>query len=300
MTPQQGGWMTTLGNFLMPMVGQQGPSFGGQRVASSSPLQTGAFNLAGAQGMQSTRDLLNGTWMSPLRSQAENLWNRTIMPSIMNQQASMDEAGSGGTIDRLAMAGQDMSTQLAAQLAPLSLNASQIGMSNLASLLGFGGQQQQQSQNELQALQQAWYEKQPLYNPVLSQLPMLFGQQAENIASQKPGGMGYSMATSGLGSLLGTEAGAGALMTSLGLSDERLKENIRPIESVLDKVRKLRAYRYNFKDSPKERIGMIAQRIEEVFPEAVSEDENGWKRVDAYALVSIAIQAISEMAQTEG
>lgn len=215
LSPRQDTWMGQLGQFLMPMLGQAGPSYSGQRVAGLSPLQTGAFDLAGAQGMQSTRDLFNGTWMSPIRSQAENLWNRTIMPSIMNQQASMDAAGSGGTMDRLAVAGQDMSTQLAGMLAPLSLQANQIGMSGLGSLLGFGGQQQGQTQNELQALQQQWYEQQPLFNPVLSQLGLLFGQQTENIASQKPGGMGYSMLGTGVGSLLGTEAGAGAALGGL-------------------------------------------------------------------------------------
>lgn len=216
LTPDQKTWMKQLSNFLMPMVGQAGPSYTGERVAPLSGIQTGAFDLAGAQGMQSTRDLLNGTWMSPITAQAENLWNRTIMPSIMNQQASMDAAGSGGTVDRLAVAGQDLSTQLAGTLALLSLQANQIGVSNLGSLLGYGGQQQKQSQNEINAQMQKWMEQQPIYSPVMSQLPMLFGQQTENIASQQPGGFGYSALTGGLGSLLGTEAGAGGLLKGLG------------------------------------------------------------------------------------
>ena len=39
LTPAQKGWMSDIGDWLMPMIGQQGPSYPGQRVAGASPLQ---------------------------------------------------------------------------------------------------------------------------------------------------------------------------------------------------------------------------------------------------------------------
>ena len=61
-------------------------------------------------------------------------------------------------------------------------------------------------------------------------------------------------------------------------SDKRLKENIRPIENALDKVSKLSGFVYNWNelanekaqyDMDKDYVGVYAQDVEEVQPEAV-------------------------------
>ena len=65
-------------------------------------------------------------------------------------------------------------------------------------------------------------------------------------------------------------------------SDKRLKENISPIENPLEKIKKLRGVYFDWKDNLKEtvgfepdkdwaknEIGMIAQELEEVIPQAV-------------------------------
>lgn len=55
-------------------------------------------------------------------------------------------------------------------------------------------------------------------------------------------------------------------------SDKRLKENIVPVKHSIDKVRKINVYQYNMKnDSSKDpKIGVIAQEIKEIYPQAVS------------------------------
>lgn len=180
-------------------------AYSGQRVADLTPMQSDTFNMAGSLGLQNTRDLLNGTWMSPITAQAQNLWNRTIMPSVMNQQSAMDSAGSGGTMDRLAVAGQDLSTQLAGQLAPLSLQASQIGMANLGNLSTQGMLQQQQAQNQLNASQQLWNEQQPWNHPLMQYFNSTGGMN-QMTPVQQAGGMGYS-ALSGMAGGLGQGLG---------------------------------------------------------------------------------------------
>ena len=57
-------------------------------------------------------------------------------------------------------------------------------------------------------------------------------------------------------------------------SDERLKENITDIGSVLDIIQDYRCVKFNFKSNPgKEIIGFIAQDWETDFPEVVDEDD---------------------------
>ena len=66
-----------------------------------------------------------------------------------------------------------------------------------------------------------------------------------------------------------------------GYSDIKLKENVETLENSLEKVCNLRGVSFNRKDiegKPKQ-IGVIAQEVEEVIPEVVSQtadvDEDG-------------------------
>ena len=85
---------------------------------------------------------------------------------------------------------------------------------------------------------------------------------------------------------MGLDTGTGALtvvgdIVAYGSpSDKRLKENIKPIESALDKVSKLQGVTFDWKESDsilkiKEDIGFIAQDVQKVIPELVRENENG-------------------------
>ncbi len=70
------------------------------------------------------------------------------------------------------------------------------------------------------------------------------------------------------------------------LSDERLKEDIKELESSLDKVLALnpvryiwRADLYDIHQREGAEIGLIAQEVEKVFPEMIKTGEDGYKRV---------------------
>ena len=64
-------------------------------------------------------------------------------------------------------------------------------------------------------------------------------------------------------------AGLGALTSYLSSpSDERAKENIKPVGKTFDNQT---IYRYNFKGDPRTQIGLIAQQAEKKFPHAVHE-----------------------------
>lgn len=55
------------------------------------------------------------------------------------------------------------------------------------------------------------------------------------------------------------------------LSDRRLKENIIPIQNATDIINKINIYSFNFKDNPLKRYGVIAQEIQEILPEVITE-----------------------------
>ncbi len=81
-------------------------------------------------------------------------------------------------------------------------------------------------------------------------------------------------------------------------SDIRLKKNIKALESVLDRIKKIGAYRYQFKEQNNSQftIGVIAQEVETIFPELV---KNTGKHlsVNYDSFGPIAIQAIKEQQQ---
>jgi hypothetical protein len=170
-------------------------------------------------------------------------------------------------------------------------------------LSGLGGQQRGIAQQQLAGGREAWAEAQPYNNPWLQIGGSLMGNTMTPI--QGAGGMGYSalsslmpsMGAAGggalMGGLTGLGAGTGALMGLL--SDERLKENIKDVDDVLTKLKGLKLHRYSYRGDDTPRLGLIAQELEREFPEAVIE-RDGVKYVDLYALQSILLVALGEVA----
>ena len=78
-------------------------------------------------------------------------------------------------------------------------------------------------------------------------------------------------------------------------SDARLKTNVVTIENALDKVCQLRGVEYDRVDIEAHQIGVIAQELEEVFPELVSTNEDGMKSVAYGNLVGALIESIKEL-----
>jgi hypothetical protein len=91
----------------------------------------------------------------------------------------------------------------------------------------------------------------------------------------------------------------GTLTTSgdiVAYSDKRVKENISTIENALDKVTKLRGVTYSRNDveDKSEKVGVIAQEIQEVLPQVVFEQEDGMLGVSYGNITAVLIEAIKE------
>jgi trimeric autotransporter adhesin len=82
-------------------------------------------------------------------------------------------------------------------------------------------------------------------------------------------------------------------------SDETLKENIKSIEGALDIVTKLSGKMFTMKsdETQKEKVGFIAQEIEQHLPQVVSTDPNGIKSVSYGNVAALLVEAIKELNQ---
>jgi hypothetical protein len=96
---------------------------------------------------------------------------------------------------------------------------------------------------------------------------------------------------------------ASADITAFGSpSDIRLKENIKPLETALDKVLKLQGVTYDWKEDTdarsmtniKEDIGFIAQQVQEVVPELVRQNNNGFLSLRDKGITALLVEAIKE------
>jgi Chaperone of endosialidase len=80
-------------------------------------------------------------------------------------------------------------------------------------------------------------------------------------------------------------------------SDRRLKQNIIPISHSLDKIITLNGYSFDWIQDGTHDIGIIAQEVEQVFPDIVHTDTTtGMKSVKYGNLVAPIIEAIKEIA----
>ena len=75
-------------------------------------------------------------------------------------------------------------------------------------------------------------------------------------------------------------------------SDARLKSNIVSLGSTLPKLLQIDGKSYEMKG--KQKIGVLAQEIQEVFPELVTEDSNEMLAVNYQGLVPVLINALKE------
>ncbi len=98
----------------------------------------------------------------------------------------------------------------------------------------------------------------------------------------------------------GTTLRAGGDVIAYYGSDERMKDNIRSIDSVLDKVCQIRSIEFEWNDNQDDYegtdVGVSAQSVQAVFPSLVKEREkDGFLGVRYEKLVGPAIGAIAEL-----
>jgi hypothetical protein len=86
-------------------------------------------------------------------------------------------------------------------------------------------------------------------------------------------------------------------------SDRRLKKDITPFGRMLDKVTALQPVHYFWRASEfperhfgnSQTYGLVAQDVEQVLPELVATDSDGYKAVDYSKLPLLTIQAVKEL-----
>ena len=84
-------------------------------------------------------------------------------------------------------------------------------------------------------------------------------------------------------------------------SDRRLKKNIHDLTGSLEKLLKLRSVTFEYKDPEAineisgTRLGMIAQEVEEIFPDWVSTAGNGYKTLTFRGFEALTVNAFREL-----
>jgi len=111
---------------------------------------------------------------------------------------------------------------------------------------------------------------------------------------------GSSGARNGVIDSTGTLTVIGDVVAYGSPSDIRLKENIKPIKSALDKVSKLQGVTFDWKKSDsildiKEDVGFIAQDVQKVLPELVRENKDGMLSMRHQGITPVLLEAIKEL-----
>jgi len=90
--------------------------------------------------------------------------------------------------------------------------------------------------------------------------------------------------------------------TSGACSDRRYKKNISTLAGALDKVTEMRGVEFNWRKdeypendfSDENQVGFIAQELNDVLPEVVSEDNNGYYNIDYGKITPLLVEAIKD------
>ena len=114
--------------------------------------------------------------------------------------------------------------------------------------------------------------------------------------------------TGALGVNVAASATAGRIdasndIVAYSTSDQRLKENIKPLADATEKVKKLTGVEFDWKQEHKEvhgyeghDVGVIAQEVQEVLPEAIRTNDSGYLSVRYEKLIGLLIESNKELA----
>ena len=129
--------------------------------------------------------------------------------------------------------------------------------------------------------------------PSLS-LDTAFNAQFQGVGANTAGATGEVRATGNI--------------TAYYSSDIALKENLNPISDALDKVMSITGYNFDWKDSHieerggedgyfvrKQDVGIVAQEIEKILPEAVADRVDGTKGVKYEQIIPLLVEAIKDL-----
>ena len=104
-----------------------------------------------------------------------------------------------------------------------------------------------------------------------------------------------------LKNISGSQIEASGDVIAFGSSDERLKDNIKPITEPLWKLNQIGGYTFDWNDKQDtyegHDVGVVAQEIHKVLPEVVAERSNGYLGVKYEKIVPLLIESIKELKQ---
>ena len=185
----------------------------------------------------------------------QQLANAQSMANIYNQGYGQAMGLAGSQVQNLGAMGN--------QLAGMGTTAQTSALQGAQAQLAAGAQEQATNQAQLQAA----------YDQFLQEKsnPFLIAQYFANIAQGLGSTAGGTSTTRSPGPNVGSQilGGIGAAANIAGaLSDKRAKENSEEVGQLNDGQT---IYRYNFKGDPKTQIGLLAQEVEEVNPNAVTQ-----------------------------
>lgn len=113
------------------------------------------------------------------------------------------------------------------------------------------------------------------------------------------GALGYTPANKAGESFTGSISVSGSITATgdiTAYSDARLKADVETITGALDRVRKLRGVTFSRRDTGNRGVGLIAQELAAIVPEAVMTHEDGLLSVAYGNLVGVLIEAVKELA----
>ncbi len=296
----------------MPMFGETGKALGGMLAGT-----TGAAPIS----PEATERYISEAISKPRRTAFEKIeapaireeyagpgyWGSARPRAVSRERAEMEDwIGEMGAQTRWdveqanraieeAKAGRALSAIQPAMLyTQLPTQEARARLAGRGDVLGLSTVQQQQRQAEINTALMKFAEENRLTSAEDMEilLALLGMRYAKEVSETEGPGLGYVMAGSALGEF-GTKMGGAAASTFLA-SDIRVKENIKPLKNALEKVRKLKAYVYNYIGEKNTTMGVMAQDVEKILPEAVVEI-NGIKHINKFAIQSLIISALNEL-----
>jgi Chaperone of endosialidase len=120
-----------------------------------------------------------------------------------------------------------------------------------------------------------------------------FSSSGVGVYGQSSSPNGFGVFSNGNLHVLGNITYSGTISQS---SSRRWKTNIAPMTGALEKVERLQGVTYDWKESGRHDLGLIAEEVRLVVPEVVVMEENGVdaKGVDYGRLTSLLIEAVKE------
>ncbi|MEN6642580.1 MAG: tail fiber domain-containing protein [Armatimonadia bacterium] len=272
-----------------------------QNASLQAQAQMAAYN-AQVQAMQSRAGLASdwmqtrlgyGTQLSDTRAGLATGEAGLINTAGMNAAGQINDMAQFNENSRATAAGINL------QGANLGLltgdKENEWGRTQTGLLAESGAAQQAQAQAEADALyQNEWMNgvlpqiKTGIQMDMLGQIP--YG----TTTTENGGGTSASTSTSKTSTpWWQTLANVGMQVGAAALSDKRLKKNITPIKSALDKVRKLQGVDYDWKTG-QPASGLLAQDVQKALPRAIS-SKGGALHYDMPAVLGLLTEAVKDL-----